>query len=86
MLTTLRSVVLAAVLAPAVLFLPPLPQSADGAETVSQAAPAALIVQATSCEQAVWPYKAACADQSATTGSPQVRLISVDRVAPIAGR
>jgi len=85
MLTTLRSVALAAVLAPAVLFLPPLPQSADGAETAIKAAPAVLTVQATPCAQAVWPYKAACADQTATD-APQVRLISVDRVAPTASR
>lgn len=85
MWTTLRSVILAAILAPAVLFLPPLPQSADGAETATLT-PAVSAVQATTCEQAAWPYKAACADQTAASGSPQLRLISTDRVAPIVRR
>jgi hypothetical protein len=79
MWTTLRSVILAAILAPAVLFLPPWPESADGAERMAQ--PIVTAAAAPSCERAAWPYNANCTDQSR-----QLRLVSTDRVLPAGGR
>ena len=80
--TTLRSVVLAAILAPAVLFLPAWPDSADGAERASPPVSVAS-VEVRNCQRAAWPYNANCAEQQA---APQLRLISTDRVPAAGGR
>jgi len=77
MWTTLRSVILAAILAPAVLFLPPWPGSADGAERSVQPVSVTALSQQSSCERVAWPYNANCVDRQAS--SQQLRLVSTDR-------
>jgi hypothetical protein len=76
MLNWMRSVILALAIAPALLMIPPLPQSADSAQPPVAVTPRAVSVP--NCDRSGWPYIGDCGAQSASSEQP--RRIALDRI------
>jgi hypothetical protein len=76
MWTILRSIILAAILAPAMLLVPPLPAMQGTGETQAFAPAISRLAANGSCSHAGWPYNAQCVSE----GASAARVISVDRI------